>query len=65
MAGEKNRGAGVLSVELRDGGDGGGEETGRARGFPDPATNTQARRRAREKRLDVDGKRSRTGVSVA
>ena len=66
VAGEKNRGGGgVLSVELRDGGDGGGEETGRARGVPRPRDEYPGRRRAREKRLDVDGKRSRTGVSVA
>ena len=49
VAGEKNRGGGgVLSVELRDGGDGGGEETGRARGFPTPRRIPRAAARARE-----------------
>ena len=52
VAGEKNRGGGgTLSVELRDGGDGGGEETGRSRGVPRPRDEHPGRRRARERRL--------------
>ena len=38
---------------------------GRARGVTRPRDKHPGRRRAREKRLDVDGKRSRTEVSVA